>query len=82
MSALDFSIGILLAVATGGFMYLGWYYCAVFTAMMFLLVMTSMVIFHMRQPQPRWVLGATAVDSEEELEEFMKEMDNEEDDVN
>lgn len=80
MSGLDFGFGMLLAAATAGFFYLGYYPWAILSAGLFFLVVSSITIFHIRQPQPRLIIGAVSVQSEEDIKEVLDKLDaNDED---
>ena len=74
MSTIDFLVSLATALAAAAALYFHQYPLSLFATLFFLLVVTNIVVFHARMPQPRWLIGIgvpreKAEDEEEEEDE-------------
>jgi len=57
MNPTDFVVCIAFAAMSAASLWLGWYPLSIFAAMVFILVLANVCLFHVQMPQPRWIIG-------------------------
>jgi hypothetical protein len=70
LSFIDFVFSFILALAASAFLFRGWYSSSLLAFLAFLLFIVNVALFHLRKPQPRYIVGfAMEFEPEEENEE-------------